>query len=232
MGENVGPGRFSYVYGDLEKVLHGEGRGISNISSDEIVETILTNTRKKGVIPAIGVLQQLTDSEQRELTKEIYITSEKIIEGAYGSADTINPRIISLIYDSRYGEEKLSLVQRFSQPDDKKMAIQCDRVSIYPSNAIPVFNNKRKTKIDNELISKAIYNAITEGERECLNGEIKELQYTRLTYGLTLPEYVVLELMKENSSLLSGEIASPGMQRLSIAHFLNIIGGSGLFTRG
>ena len=232
MGENVGPGRFSYVYGDLEKVLDGWGSSISNISSNEIVENIFKSTRKKGVIPVIGVFQQLTDSAQRELAKEIYTTSEKIIEGKYGSIDTTNPRIISLIYDFSYEEEKLSLVQRFLQQDDEKIAIRCERVSIYPSNAIPVFNNKRVAKSYDELMKKNIFSTTTEAERTCLEEGVKELQHARRMYGLTLPEYVVLELMKRNSSLLPEEVAEPKMQKVDIHHFLNIIGGSSLFTRG
>ncbi|MDP3881306.1 MAG: hypothetical protein Q8Q31_00310 [Nanoarchaeota archaeon] len=185
--------RFKYNFGPLVEVIKGGGSGLSNVQSREVIDTVLTGLRRKGIVPAIGVFQPFYYSnDDGELREAIATTSQRIIERAYSSQESISPFLTALIYESTGDITEMKQALPHSP---------IERITFYPANSIPKFEAKAKFNLNQESLSRAIYGCSMGEHTSHLQQQANVMRASGTMYGLTLPEFITLEVIGPKSRL-------------------------------
>lgn len=216
MHRDINLRRFEYVYGSLEGVIKGNGSISSNINSPEVVDAIFASTRKKSPLPAIGVCQPYYHEEnQRGLKNAISETSQRIVERVYGSKDSIFPFLTALIYHP--GMNGLNEISALLPKSPIK------RVVLYPSDKMPKFDLKPDLTIREEARYRVIFNCLTPQSEAYLREHAEVITCVGRRYGLTLPEFIALEITKPNSKIFSLGENKLLEQKTALAHLFSLL---------
>ncbi len=196
MPEDMQSERFKYVYGPLASVSQGNGSILSNIDSPSVIEAVFASIRKKIPLPALSVSQPSYHREDQERLREaIAKTSQRIVERVYGSKDSLSPFLTAIIYHPY-----------MNHPDEIRAALPkspIERVVLYPFDNIPKFNLKKDLTIQSEARNRAIYGCLTRESELYLKEHIGVMEEVGGEYGLTLPEFIALEMIKPGFKILS-----------------------------
>ncbi|MEK6893648.1 MAG: hypothetical protein AABX07_05610 [Nanoarchaeota archaeon] len=216
MPEDINSGRFEYVYGSLEGVINGNGRLLSSVQSDSVVNAIFDSARKKSPLPVIGVCQPYYHEENKiGLKNAIRETSQKIVERVYGFRDGIYPLLTAIIYHPG-----------MNHSDEIRRALPKSpiaRVVLYPSDKMPKFDLKPDLTIQPEARYRVIFNCLTPQSEAYLREYADFMEGVGRRYGLTLPEFIAFEITKPNSKILSLGENKLLEQKTALAHLFLLL---------
>lgn len=176
----------NYEYGTIGKVLARDGRGISNIKSIEVMETILTP--KEGEELIIGVFQShdIRINGGADFKKNLAERTEQLCVGFTEEEDSYPIKLISVIYDCLRIDEKHIKEMVYEHGNDA-----LSRITFFPHTSTPDYA-QRKFALESSLerydSEKLAMCTIEDSFLPGMRREYEELEELRKIYGLTRTE--------------------------------------------